>query len=105
MAYTRKFCRITVKAFFLLVSPPYRKPTPPGVIIITNEAAAYMKVVSPGCMQGELLPPKVPFPAGFITCEQWSSDVALGSASLFRGPNWAKAVPIAKDPASPAIKA
>src|ERR671931_1436870 len=102
MAYTRKFCRITVNAFFLLVKPPYKKPTPPGVIIITNDAAVYMKAVSPGSMQGAALPPViVPLPGGFSGCEQWNSDVPSGLASLLRGPNWANAVPAATSPDSP----
>src|SRR5438093_6883810 len=93
-----------VKAFFLLVKPPYRKPTTPGVIIITNEAAVYMKAVSPESMHGTLLPPKVPLPGGFIGSAQWNSDVAFALGSLFRGPNWANAkLATAVNPAIPTI--
>ncbi|VVC05902.1 Uncharacterised protein [uncultured archaeon] len=55
-----------MSACFLLVKPPYKKPTPPGVIIMTNDAAAYMKVVSPVSMHGAMLPPNVPLPGGVI---------------------------------------
>jgi hypothetical protein len=57
---------MTVSEFFLLVSPPYMNPTPPGVMIMTKDAAAYMNVVSPVSIQGAALPPNVPLPGGFI---------------------------------------
>ena len=56
--------------------PPYRNPTPPGVIIMTKEAAAYMKVVSPGSMQGPY--GAVVLPGGVCGFAQWYSDVLTG---------------------------
>src|SRR5574338_1102475 len=67
IAYVIHACNITVSECFLLVRPPYKNPTPAGVIIMTNTAAVYMNVVSPVSIHGPLLFTSV------STCVQWSS--------------------------------